>query len=206
MHDDLIDVVQWAQKDGIADPQRTAIVGGSYGGYATLVGMTFTPDTFACGVDEFGISNLNTFANSIPPYWTPFIEQIAKRVGDFRKDADKEFLTSRSPIARVNAIKKPLLIGQGANDVRVKQSESDQIVKAMQDKKIGVTYVLFSDEGHGFARPENEMAFRAVEEVFLAQCLGGTYQPLEDDLKGSTIAVPAGADQVYSLSDALKGK
>jgi dipeptidyl aminopeptidase/acylaminoacyl peptidase len=205
MHDDLIDAVTWAEKSGVADPQRVAIAGGSYGGYATLVGVTFTPDTFACGVDEFGISNLNTFANSIPPYWTPFIEQLAKRVGDFRQDADKQFLASRSPISHVDAIKKPLLIGQGANDVRVKQAESDQIVHAMQAKGIPVTYVLFSDEGHGFTRPENETAFNAVAETFLAQCLGGSYQPIEDDFSGSTIKVPFGAEGVYGVSDALKG-
>jgi dipeptidyl aminopeptidase/acylaminoacyl peptidase len=204
MHDDLIDAVTWAQKSGIADPARTAIAGGSYGGFATLVGMTFTPDTFACGVDEFGVANLNTFANSIPPYWASFIEQLAKRVGDFRVDSDKAFLASRSPVSRVDAIKKPLLIGQGANDVRVKQSESDQIAQAMQAKGIPVTYVLFSDEGHGFARPENETAFNAVAETFLAQCLGGSYQPIGDDFKGSTIAVPSGAAGVYGLSDALK--
>jgi dipeptidyl aminopeptidase/acylaminoacyl peptidase len=206
MHDDLIDAVAWAQKSGITEGGRVAIAGGSYGGYATLAGMTFTPDTFACGVDEFGVSSLNTFANSVPPYWASFIDQIAKRVGDFRIDADKQFLASRSPLSRVDAIRKPLLIGQGANDVRVKQTESDQIVHAMQAKGIPVTYVLFSDEGHGFTRPENETAFNAVAEAFLAQCLGGSYQPVEDDFKGSTIAVPAGADRVFGVEAALAAR
>jgi dipeptidyl aminopeptidase/acylaminoacyl peptidase len=204
MHDDLIDAVTWAEKSGIADPQKVAIFGGSYGGYSTLVGMTFTPDTFACGVDLFGPSNLVTLEQSIPPYWAPFLEQLAKRVGDFRTDDGQKFLLSRSPLSHVDAIKKPLLIGQGANDVRVKQSESDQIVKAMQSKGIPVTYVLFSDEGHGFARPQNEKAFDAVAETFLAQCLGGSYEPVGADFKGSTIQVPAGADQVYGVTSALK--
>jgi dipeptidyl aminopeptidase/acylaminoacyl peptidase len=206
MHDDLIDTVTWAQQNGIADPRKTAIFGGSYGGYSTLVGMTFTPDTFACGVDEFGPSNLVTLGNAIPPYWAPFIEQFARRVGDYRTDAGRQGLMARSPLTRAAAIKKPLLIGQGANDVRVKQAESDQIVKAMQAKGIPVTYVVFSDEGHGFARPENNTAFNAVAETFLAQCLGGGYQPVDGDFAGSTIAVPAGADQVFGVSDALKSK
>jgi dipeptidyl aminopeptidase/acylaminoacyl peptidase len=165
--------------------------------------MTFTPDTFACGVDLFGPSNLVTLWKSIPPYWSSFIEQIARRVGDFRTEDGQKFLLSRSPLTHVDAIKRPLLIGHGANDVRVKQAESDQIVKAMQDKGIGVTYVLFSDEGHGFGRPQNEKAFDAVAETFLAQCLGGSYEPVGDDFKGSTIQVPAGADQIYGLSTAL---
>jgi len=204
MHDDLVDAVTWAEKGNIADPQKVAIFGGSYGGYSTLVGVTFTPDTFACGVDLFGPSNLVTLEQSIPPYWAPFLEQLAKRVGDYRTDEGQKLLLSRSPLTRANAIKKPLLIGQGANDVRVKQAESDQIVKAMQAKGIPVTYVVFSDEGHGFARPENEKAVDAVSETFLAQCLGGAYEPVGADFKGSTITVPSGADQVYGVADALK--
>jgi dipeptidyl aminopeptidase/acylaminoacyl peptidase len=204
MHDDLIDAVTWAEKNGIADPQKVAIYGGSYGGYATLVGMTFTPDTFACGVDLFGPSNLITLEQSIPPYWAPFLEQLTKRVGDFRNDDGQKLLTARSPLTHTDAIKKPLLIGQGANDVRVKQAESDQVVKAMQAKSIPVSYVLFSDEGHGFARPANEKAFDAVAETFLAQCLGGSYEPVGSDFKGSTIKVPSGADQIHGVADALK--
>jgi dipeptidyl aminopeptidase/acylaminoacyl peptidase len=204
MHDDLVDAVTWAEKGGIADPQKVAIYGGSYGGYSTLVGVTFTPDTFACGVDLFGPSNLVTLEQSIPPYWAPFLEQLAKRVGDFRTDEGQKLLLARSPLTHANAIKKPLLIGQGANDVRVKQAESDQIVKAMQAKGIPVTYVLFSDEGHGFARPENEKAVDAVAETFLAQCLGGAAEPVGADFTGSTIQVPSGAEQVYGVADALK--
>ena len=204
MHDDLIDAVQWAVKQGVTTQDQVAIMGGSYGGYATLVGMTFTPETFKCGVDIVGPSNLNTLLATIPPYWAAFFEQFAKRVGDPRTEAGRKLLEERSPLTHVAKISKPLLIGQGANDPRVKQPESDQIVKAMQEKKIPVTYVLFPDEGHGFARPENNKAFNAVTEGFLAQCLGGRAQPIGNDFAGSSISVPAGADGVPGLAEALK--
>jgi dipeptidyl aminopeptidase/acylaminoacyl peptidase len=179
-------------------------MGGSYGGYATLVGLTFTPDTFKCGVDIVGPSNLNTLLATIPPYWAAFFEQFAKRVGDPRTEEGKKLLAERSPLSRVGAIKKPLLIGQGANDPRVKQDESDQIVKAMKAKNIPITYVLFPDEGHGFARPANSKAFNAVAEGFLSQCLGGRAQPIGEDFKGSSISVPEGSGAVPGLADALK--
>ena len=205
MHDDLIDAVQWAVKQGVTTQDQVAIMGGSYGGYATLTGLTFTPDAFACGVDIVGPSNLNTLLSTVPPYWASFFEQLAKRMGDPRTDAGKKWLTERSPLTRADQIKKPLLIGQGANDPRVKQAESDQIVKAMQAKNIPVTYVLFPDEGHGFARPENSKAFNAVTEGFLAQCLGGRAEPIGKDFTGSSISVPVGADGVPGLAEALKG-
>ena len=205
MHDDLIDAVQWAVKQGVTTQDQVAIMGGSYGGYATLAGLTFTPDAFACGVDIVGPSNLNTLLSTVPPYWASFFEQLAKRMGDPRTDAGKKWLTERSPLTRADQIKKPLLIGQGANDPRVKQAESDQIVKAMQAKNIPVTYVLFPDEGHGFARPENNKAFNAVTEGFLAQCLGGRAEPIGKDFTGSSISVPVGADGVPGLAEALKG-
>ena len=206
MHDDLVDAVQWAISEKIADPNRIAIMGGSYGGYATLVGLTFTPELFACGVDICGPSNLVTFMNSIPPYWVPMIELFKKRVGDHTTEEGRQFLLSRSPLTYVDRIRKPLLIGQGANDPRVKQSESDQIVQTMQAKNIPVTYVLFPDEGHGFVRPENRLAFFAVAEVFLAQHLGGRYEPIGDDLKGSSIIVPVGDKEIPGLSEALRNK
>ena len=205
MHDDLIDAVNWAVGEGITSADKVAIMGGSYGGYATLAGLTFTPDTFACGVDIVGPSNLNTLLSTVPPYWASFFEQLAKRMGEPRNDAGKKWLTDRSPLTRADQIKKPLLIGQGANDPRVKQAESDQIVKAMQAKNIPVTYVLFPDEGHGFARPENNKAFNAVTEGFLAQCLGGRAEPIGKDFTGSSISVPVGADGVPGLAEALKG-
>ncbi|PPT54630.1 S9 family peptidase [Xanthomonas arboricola] len=204
MHDDLLDAVQWAVKQGVTRPEDVAIMGGSYGGYATLVGLTFTPDAFKCGVDIVGPANLNTLLGTVPPYWASFYKQLTKRMGDPATEAGKQWLTERSPLSHVDKISKPLLIGQGANDPRVKQAESDQIVNAMKAKNIPVTYVLFPDEGHGFRRPENSKAFNAVTEGFLGQCLGGRVQPIGDDLTGSSITVPEGADKVNGLSDALK--
>ena len=203
MHEDLLDAVNWAVGQGIADKSKVAIYGVSYGGYASLVGLTFTPDTFACGVDIVGPVNLVTLLQSIPPYWESEIEQMTRRVGDFRTEEGKKFLTSVSPISRAGNIKKPLLIGQGKNDPRVKQAESDQIVSAMQAKKIPVTYVVYPDEGHGFARPENNKSFNAVAEIFLAQCLGGPYEPIGADFKGSTLTVPTGKENITTLSESL---
>lgn len=171
MHDDLIDAVNWAIQQGIADPQRIAIYGGSYGGYAALVGAAFTPDVFACAVDIVGPSNIITLINSIPPYWEPMKKQFLNRVGDPETEAD--FLKSRSPLFRVENIKIPMLIAQGANDPRVKQAESEQIVEALKKKGKDVEYMLFPDEGHGFARPDNRLKFYAVAENFLAKHLGG---------------------------------
>ncbi len=203
MHDDLIDAVNWAIQKGIADRERVAIMGGSYGGYATLTGLTFTPKVFACGVDIVGPSNLVTLLESIPPYWEPQIELFAKRVGDHRTEKGRAFLTARSPLTYVEKIQRPLLIGQGVNDPRVKKAESDQIVQAMREKNIPVTYTLYPDEGHGFARPENRMSFNAVAEAFLAHCLGGRYEPIGDDFTGASITVPIGAAHVPGLAETL---
>ncbi len=192
MHDDLIDTVEWAVAQGIADRDRVAIMGGSYGGYATLVGLTFTPEVFACGVDIVGPSNLNTLLDTVPPYWAPMLAMLRTRVGDNSTDEGRRFLAERSPLSRVDSIVRPLLIGQGANDPRVKQAESDQIVNAMKERGIPVTYVLYPDEGHGFARPENNLSFMAVAEAFLARCLGGRSEPVGDDFEGSSIEVAAG--------------
>lgn len=204
MHDDLIDAVNWSVSKGIADKSRVAIMGTSYGGYATLVGLTFTPEVFAAGVCVVGPSNINTLLSTIPPYWKPLMAMFNTRVGDSTTAEGKAFLDSRSPLTRVDQIQRPLLIGQGANDPRVKQSESDQIVRAMQAKNIPVTYVLYPDEGHGFARPENRGSFNAVTEAFLAQHLGGRVEPVGDDFTGSSITVPAGAELVPGIKEALK--
>jgi len=142
--------------------------------------------------------------DTIPPYWKPMMDMWATRVGDPRTEEGRQFLDSRSPLTYVERISKPLLIGQGANDPRVKQTESDQIVKAMQEKNIPVTYVLYSDEGHGFARPENRLSFFAVSEFFLARHLGGRFQEIGDDFQGSTISVPQGAEQIPGVTEALK--
>jgi len=206
MHDDLMDAVEWAVAQKIAVSDKVAIMGGSYGGYATLVGLTFTPERFACGVDIVGPSNIETLLGTIPAYWQPQIAFFHTRVGDPTTPEGKRMLAERSPIHRVDQIRRPLLIGQGANDPRVKQAESDQIVKAMTAHGIPVTYVLFPDEGHGFARPENKIAFNAVTETFLAQCLGGAYQPVGDDFKGASLTVPAGVSNVYGIERALTNK
>jgi dipeptidyl aminopeptidase/acylaminoacyl peptidase len=179
MHDDLIDAVNWAVQEGIADSKRVAIFGGSYGGYAALVGATFTPDVFACAVDIVGPSNLVTLLRSIPPYWAPMKRMFAIRVGDVDKEA--EFLKSRSPLFKADRIKIPMLIAQGANDPRVKQAESEQIVAAIRKAGKPVEYLVFKDEGHGFARPENMLKFVAAAEPFLAKHLkGGRVEPVEE--------------------------
>jgi dipeptidyl aminopeptidase/acylaminoacyl peptidase len=206
MHDDLIDAVKWAVDNKITTADKVAIYGGSYGGYATLVGMTFTPTTFACGVDIVGPSSLVTLIESFPAYWKPFMEgSWYRRVGNPEKPADRELLLARSPITKMNQIQRPLLIAQGANDPRVTQKESDQIVHAMVEKKIPVTYVLYADEGHGFARPENRLSFYAISEAFLSRCLDGRYEPL-GEFKGAKISVPQGADIVPGLAQAVAGK
>ena len=178
MHDDLIDGVHWLIDTGRADPERIAIMGGSYGGYAALVGLTFTPEVFAAAVDLVGPSSLVTLIRSAPPYWKPLMALFAYRVGDV--ETEEEFLQSRSPLFLADRIRRPLLIGQGANDPRVKQAESDQIVAAARQAGLPVEYLVYDDEGHGLARPENRMHFFARAEQFLARHLGGRAEPTGD--------------------------
>ena len=206
MHDDLLDSVDWAVANKITTPDKVAIMGGSYGGYATLAGLTLTPDKFVCGVDIVGPSNLFTLLETIPPYWESFKQQFYQRMGDPTTEAGRAVLQAASPLTYVDKIKRPLLIGQGANDPRVNKRESDQIVAAMNAKNIPVTYALFPDEGHGFARPVNNLAFNAVAENFLQTCLGGRAEPIGDDLKPSSIQVLNGADYVKGLKPALAAK
>src|SRR5215468_5089105 len=171
MQNDLTDAVEYAIGQGWADRERVAIYGGSYGGYAALAGVTFTPDLYRCAVDIVGPSNLKTLIETIPPYWQPQIALFHQRVGN--PETDAEFLWSRSPLSRAASIKTPLLIAQGANDPRVKQAESEQIVAALREAGIDYEYMLFPDEGHGFAKPENRLKFYAAAERFLARHLGG---------------------------------
>jgi dipeptidyl aminopeptidase/acylaminoacyl peptidase len=172
MHTDLLDGKDWAVKQGIVDEKKVCIMGGSYGGYATLAAVTFSPDAFSCGVDIVGPSNLNTLLKTIPPYWSTLLAIFHRRMGD-----DEQFLKSQSPLFKADQIKAPLLIGQGANDPRVNKAESDQIVAAMRKNNKPVEYYVFPDEGHGFARPENRTAFNAASEEFLAKYLGGAFEP-----------------------------
>ncbi len=204
MHDDLIDAVRWAVKEGIAAEDRVAIAGGSYGGYATLVGLTFTPEVFAAGVDIVGPSNLVTLLESIPPYWVPIRNVFKARVGDAGSRQGQGELLARSPLPKAGEIVRPLLIAQGANDPRVKRVESDQLVEAMKGNGLPVTYLLYPDEGHGFARPENMVSFFAVTEAFLAPILGTRFEPLGDDLEGSSLQALEGADLVEGLTEAMK--
>jgi len=185
MQTDLLDGKDLLIKKGYSDPDKIAIFGGSYGGYAVLVGLTFTPDEFCCGVDIVGPSNLLTLLKNFPTYWAPFKAQSNLRLGDLDKDSEE--LKSRSPLFKADMIKKPLLIAQGANDPRVKQSESDQIVKAMRNKKLPVEYLLFPDEGHGFTKPENRLIFNAAAEEFLAKYLGGSFEPASADENGENL-------------------
>ncbi|MGH3075339.1 MAG: alpha/beta hydrolase family protein, partial [Gaiellales bacterium] len=175
MHEDLIDAVEHVVSAGFADRSRVGIYGGSYGGYAALVGATFTPDVFRCAVDVVGPSNLRTLLETIPPYWKQLASQFHRRVG--HPETDVDLLWERSPLSRVADIRIPLLIAQGANDPRVKMSESDQIVAALRERGIPHTYLVYEDEGHGFKKPENAMAFQAEAERFLAEHLGGRCEP-----------------------------
>jgi len=203
MHQDLLDAVDWAVKGGITTKDKVAIFGGSYGGYATLVGLTFTPDSFACGVDIVGPSNLKTLMESFPAYWRPILEgTFYKHIGDPGKPEDLKRMMAQSPISRVDAIRKPLLIGQGGNDPRVVKAESDQIVAAMKAKNLPVTYINYPDEGHGFVRPENRLSFFGITEGFLAKCLGGKVQPIDGDFAGSSLQVLEGASYVPGLAEA----
>ncbi|CEO17421.1 Prolyl tripeptidyl peptidase precursor [Rickettsia monacensis] len=187
MHYDLLDGVNWAVKNNITDPDKICIMGGSYGGYATLVGLTMTPDVFACGVDVVGPSNLLTLIKSVPPYWEPALNEFKKRIGPWNNEKDIEFLNERSPLTFVDNIKKPLFIAQGANDPRVKQTESDQIVNSMKAKHIPVVYALYKDEGHGFAKPGNRISYYALAEQFLAKILKGRAEHIGDDLKNANL-------------------
>jgi dipeptidyl aminopeptidase/acylaminoacyl peptidase len=182
MQQDLTDAVKWAIKQGYADPGKVAIMGGSYGGYATLAGLTFTPELYCCGVDIVGPSHIKTLLQSIPPYWAPMKKMFQLRVGDVEKD--DVFDQKISPLFHVDAIRAPLLIGQGKNDPRVNIRESDQIVEAVRARKLPVKYIVYSDEGHGFARPENNLDFTGYVDEFLAKYLGGRFEPYKQ-VKGA---------------------
>jgi dipeptidyl aminopeptidase/acylaminoacyl peptidase len=178
MQEDLINAVNWVVEKGFADPGRIAIYGISYGGYAALAGAAFSPDVFCCAVDVSGPVNLLTMIKNIPPYWDTMLENLKKRVGD--PDTEEDLLISRSPLFKVDNIKIPVLIVQGANDPRIKVSEPLQIIEAMNQKGIYFEYLVFPDEGHGIVKPENRVKFYAITEKFLARYLGGNYEEIED--------------------------
>ncbi|WP_211371728.1 S9 family peptidase [Marilutibacter maris] len=202
MHSDLIDAVDWAIDQGVARRDKVAIGGGSYGGYATLIGMSFTPDRFACGVDIVGPSSLATLIESFPEYWKPILAGTWFRyVGDPSDPAQRAAMIERSAISRIDDIRAPLLVGQGGNDPRVTKPEADTLVAAMQAKELPVTYINYPDEGHGFQKPENRLSFFAVMEGFLGTCLGGRAQPIGDAFEGSSAEVLAGAEHVEGLGE-----
>ena len=176
MQDDISSGVQFLIQSGLVDAKKVGIMGGSYGGYATLAGLTFTPEIYAAGVSIVGPSNLLTLLDSIPPYWETIRNLFYKRMANPNTDEGKALLMKQSPLFYVKNIRVPLLVAQGANDPRVKQAESDQIVYAMKELGLPVEYLIAPDEGHGFARPENNMAFISTAEKFLAKHLGGRYQ------------------------------
>lgn len=200
MHDDLLDMVAWAIAEGIAQQDRIAIFGVSYGGFASFVGATFTPDVFCCAVPVVGISNLKTLLESMPPYWAGFAEYMYRSYGDPRTEDGRRLLAERSPINKVDNITKPMLIFHGANDVRCKIAESDSIVAAMQARNIPVTYVVYPDEGHGFQKPANRLSYIAMTEAFFARHLGGAFEPVGNDLDGSSHEIRAGADVLGGLT------
>lgn len=184
MDDDLVDAVAWAKAHLPIDPDRIAIYGGSYGGYATLVGLTRNPDLYACGIDIVGPSNLETLLETIPPYWEAGRHQLERMIGNPNTAEGLALLRERSPLHQADRIRRPLMIAQGANDPRVKQAESDQMVAALREQAIPVTYLLFPDEGHGFARPENNLSYHAEAEAFLAAHLGGRCEPEDPEVRG----------------------
>ncbi|MBN1163717.1 MAG: S9 family peptidase [Candidatus Krumholzibacteriota bacterium] len=194
MQNDITDGVQYLIQKGIADPDKVAIFGGSYGGYATLAGLAFTPDLYACGVDYVGVSNMLTFLKSIPAYWETARKFLNEQVGDPDNPEDVERLKDQSPLFKADQIKAPLLVVQGANDPRVKKPESDQIVIAMRDLGRDVEYMIAPDEGHGFIGLENRMAFTTAMEKFFSKHLGGRYQktmsdPVRERLETLTVPV-----------------
>ena len=169
MQDDITDAVEWLKAQGIADPKRIAIYGASYGGYATLAGVAFTPKLYACGVDYVGVSNLFTFMQTIPPYWRPMLEMMYEQVGN--PETDREQLAATSPALHADRIEVPLFIAQGANDPRVNKAESDQMVAALRERGVEVEYMVKEDEGHGFSQEENRFDFYRAMEAFLAKHL-----------------------------------
>jgi dipeptidyl aminopeptidase/acylaminoacyl peptidase len=184
--DDLTDAVQWAIKEGIADPKRVAIMGGSFGGYSVLRGLSLHPDLYACGVDVVGPADLATLMNSIPDYWKPVKKRWLRRIGDVT--ADQALNEKLSPLYHAGEIRVPLLIGHGQFDPRVKLSQSEKIVETIRKNNGKVTFVVYSDEGHGFARPENNLDFDGRTEEFLHSCLGGRFEPWQK-VPGSTAEV-----------------
>jgi dipeptidyl aminopeptidase/acylaminoacyl peptidase len=204
MQQDLSEAVAWAVGEQIADPLRVAIMGSSYGGYAALAGLAFTPDTFACGVSLVGPSNLTSLLNAIPPYWAAYRQELYTRIGDPRTPEGRQALRERSPLFAVDAMRAPLLVGQGARDVRVPRGESDQIVAALAARRVPVTYLLFPNEGHGLAQPQNRLAWYSAVEGFFGQCLGGVVEPVGDSFQGAEVYAVRGGGLIPGLANVAR--
>jgi dipeptidyl aminopeptidase/acylaminoacyl peptidase len=206
MNADLVDAVKWAVDQKIADPARVAVMGDGYGGYAALAGVALTAGTFACAVDFGGPANLFTFLQTVPPVGMMQTESLAHRIGDYRTDEGKKLLGDRSPSAHVAGIKVPVLVGQGKDDPAVKEADTAQFVAALKARGVPVTYAVYADEERTLSDPADLTSFSAVAEVFLARCFGGEYRPFGNDLDGSSLAVPVGADNIPGLRAALAAK
>jgi dipeptidyl aminopeptidase/acylaminoacyl peptidase len=206
MNRDVLEQVRYLIDKKIADPQRIAVFGGSYGGYETLVAMTLSPGVFRCGNAVVGPSNLETFVDpkTLPPDWSP--DSLYALLGDPRTEEGRKLLKERSPMNYADKTRGDMLIVQGANDVRVPTREAEQVVAAMQKAGVHVTYLLYPDEGHGLIRTENNRSFLAISEVFFGQCLGGRYSPLSQELEGSSVKVPAGIQYIPGLKEALASR
>lgn len=205
MQDDLDDAVKWAVDNQIAKKEKVAIMGTSYGGYATLVALTRNPDLYALGIDIVGPSNIETLLKSIPPYWKPTMAQLTKTIGASPDTEEgRKMLKERSPLTFVKNIKKPLLIVQGSNDPRVKKAESDQVAQAMAEHKIPLVYLLYPDEGHGLLRPENKLSFYAYAEAFLANFLDGSFLPHRNKFPGSSVEIISGKDLAWTKKSIKK--
>jgi len=199
MDEDLDDAVDWAIAQGLADPQRLAIAGVSYGGYAVLSALTRQPGRYACGIDVVGPSNLETLMRAIPPHWESARQMLYRAVGNPETPEGQALLRERSPLHAAGAIRDPLLIAQGANDPRVPQSESDQMAQALMERGIPVSYALFPDEGHGFSREPNRLVFNALMEAFLARHLGGRLEPFAlEDFPGNTLQMQQGSEDLLA--------
>lgn len=204
IYEDVEDAVRWAVDSGIAAHERIAIMGASFGGYTSLVGLTRTPELYACGIDIFGPSNLESFLEAIPPHWKALAPMWDRRVGNTRSADGRALLRSRSPLHHADRIRRPVLIGQGANDPRVVQAESDRMAGELQRCGVEVVYLVFPDEGHGFVQMSNQLAFFAAVEAFLARHLGGRCEPADDHVRRSTMRIQAGAHCLPELAAALR--
>jgi dipeptidyl aminopeptidase/acylaminoacyl peptidase len=200
MQDDLLDAVQWAVEEGVAQPERVAIFGASYGGYAALTGVSDTPERFACGVSFAGVANLSTMLGALPPYWTTWRDELYLRVGDPRTAEGARLLRDRSPLYRAGDIESPLLLAFGGRDRLSSRAETDQIAQSIRARRGSLTYLIYPDEGHGLARAQNRLSFYAVAEQFLGACLGGRIEQVGTAFEGASLQAIDGAASVPGLS------